>query len=224
MTTSLLTDCVLVVCLVITVQCRSYEVESNEEYDSSVDTFEDSVSAKRRHLEDLKVEKRQLRELEAKRREREEIEAEKHESQDFEAAKRESQDFDAVKRELEEVEIEKRFIFGCDDVWKCPKGQRKRRNSSYSAKPNGCGTEGLNVDWLLAKDCPCVIRCCNAHDDCYGRYGASRNSCDRHFADCNTRAPTADCRKRGKWLSDTVSTRLGCIGFDGAQKEASICE
>jgi len=161
--------------------------------------------------------------LEAEKREVEEFEEDKRDLEEFEAEKRESEEFEAEKRELEGLKIKKSFIFGCDDIWKCPKGQRKR-SSGYSDPPNGCGTKGLDVDGLLEKDCPFLIRCCNAHDECYSRYGASRNSCDRHMADCNARAPTADCRKRGKWLSNIVSTRLGCIGFNAAQKAASICE
>ncbi|XP_014678219.1 PREDICTED: group XIIA secretory phospholipase A2-like isoform X2 [Priapulus caudatus] len=114
----------------------------------------------------------------------------------------------------------------------CQDGSKPVANPTYTPKPNGCGSFGVQVNFL---NFPAFSHCCNGHDICYGTCGKERIICDTEFGDCLydicrqqriqteqqddkiTCATTADLMYGG-------TLTLGCKAYEDAQREACLCK
>jgi hypothetical protein len=65
-------------------------------------------------------------------------------------------------------------------------------------------------------------KACRQHDDCYGRFGSSKQECDREFGEnlrkeCRATFPTADCFAAAEGYASAVES-MGGDAFRSAQK------
>lgn len=118
--------------------------------------------------------------------------------------------------------------------YKCSNGNMPTPISSYTPKPNGCGSFGVKVDLLNYPD---FTKCCNEHDICYSTCRKDKAICDTVFHNCLyniCREQTFHTKKLAKEKSILqceptadlmygATLTLGCKAYKEAQHRACSC-
>jgi len=115
----------------------------------------------------------------------------------------------------------------CDDLFSCPGGATPQDNPNVEPSSNGCGPSGLPLTGPSFS----FLECCNQHDLCYGRCGASKIECDNDFYVCmfcscdeeyDTIIGELACEDLACTYFQAVD-EFGCAAFTASQEEACIC-
>ena len=108
----------------------------------------------------------------------------------------------------------------------CPLGKALEVNPSYTPYANGCGLDGLPIDLSGGKYD--FTPCCNVHDFCYQRCGATQKGCDKDFGVClrelceREYPGDGECKKLTNTYEQGVSM-FGCSPFLQSQESACMC-
>ena len=69
-----------------------------------------------------------------------------------------------------------------------------------------------------------IQRCCDAHDICFGAFGANQRTCDDTLLNCwKSKARS----RRQRWMGKVAYSALknyGASAFDKSQRKSTICD
>jgi len=110
----------------------------------------------------------------------------------------------------------------------CKVGRPESR-PGYKPATNGCGSYGVNVDFM---NCSYLNTCCAYHDICYGICTVGHDQCDSMFWFCTQSPPFMEgfdvtaqqiCKLTGQAIYG-IAKAAGCPAFKSAQDKACICK
>ncbi|KAI3385753.1 hypothetical protein SNEBB_011251 [Seison nebaliae] len=122
-------------------------------------------------------------------------------------------------------------LFGCNPSYCKENEEMIKGNSSIIAKPNGCGTDNMNVNWVFGKF-PKIINCCNDHDNCFSECddSATLNHCNNKFNKCIlqhcafTYNNALACHIARSFVERYTENHISCSPYIAAKKDNTcIC-